>query len=361
MRHPRAPFVLLFTVLAVALLGAALPPRAAADGQTLTPAGFQAKGIAMEKWRWLANESGNGSIVWSFNDKQIASSDLVLRFEGLAAYPPNSKPEIKLRLHYGFPGGGNQGGVLAAASVILKPTGAATPVGTAVAGTLTITRADLDKLAPAARKLEVRLDQADNKGLGVAFTRQGLTIMATAAPGAATEDEDSSGGAGAAGYASNGNLIAGWHWLRDAKLQHYATWHFEDVTVPAGGLPLSFTLLATDRPNGGPGIAASFALRYGTDAGVLEGRGGRLVTVHLDNVAPSNDPLGYLNKGLVLLPTGHLGGEGRSVPLYLRIQRLAASGPHIAVRADSVTLGEAGGNGDDEPSGGGSGDGWLLD
>ncbi len=357
MRSSLRRFLELLVVLTLLCPALARLAAAAPDPTPLKLSTFQAKGTAMGDWRWLGNESGTGTIAWTFSDKRIPEGDIELRFSGLAAFPPGSAAVLELRLHYGQPGSGSTAARLAEASVTLSPTGASAPVGTPVAGTLVITQAQLAALAPGATKLVVRLNQVDNQDLSVAFVRQGLVALPSS-DASSGEQSETGGGAGeqAATYASNGDLIQGWHWLRDAGLRHYATWRFDDIAVPANGLSLNFTFLATDRVSGGPGVAASFALRYGADPSVLEGRGGQVVAVSLVNVSPPGDTLGYLNQGSLRLPAAQLGGAGQSTALYLRVERLSAKGPHIAVRAIAITIGNGGTTTGGETSDGGTTD-----
>jgi alpha-tubulin suppressor-like RCC1 family protein len=63
-------------------------------------------------------------------------------------------------------------------------------------------------------------------------------------------------------YVSNGHYIAGWHWLRDVNLAHYAEWTLTGLPPGEGDISLDLTVLATDRMDGNRGFDAHFLLYY---------------------------------------------------------------------------------------------------
>jgi alpha-tubulin suppressor-like RCC1 family protein len=63
-------------------------------------------------------------------------------------------------------------------------------------------------------------------------------------------------------YRSNGHHIAGWHWLRDQNLIHYAEWILIDLPPGDTDIRLDLTVLATDREDGDRGFDARFLLYY---------------------------------------------------------------------------------------------------
>jgi len=63
-------------------------------------------------------------------------------------------------------------------------------------------------------------------------------------------------------YRSNGHYIAGWHWLRDDSLTHYAQWTVFDLPPGDDDISFNLTALATDRSDGGRGFDAHFLLYY---------------------------------------------------------------------------------------------------
>ena len=63
-------------------------------------------------------------------------------------------------------------------------------------------------------------------------------------------------------YNSNGHYIAGWHWLRDKNLAHYAAWTVTDLPPDDDDISLYITVLATDSADGDRGFDAHFLLYY---------------------------------------------------------------------------------------------------
>jgi len=63
-------------------------------------------------------------------------------------------------------------------------------------------------------------------------------------------------------YSSNGHYIAGWNWLRDESLAHYAQWTVFELPPGDDDISFDLTVLATDRMDGGRGFDAHFLLYY---------------------------------------------------------------------------------------------------
>lgn len=145
-----------------------------------------------------------------------------------------------------------------------------------------------------------------------------------------------------ANFASNGDLIHGWYWLRDPQHEQYAFWRLNNVVVNPRGVLLSINALATGSVNGGRGVNGEFLLQYGTDPSVVEGSGGQMTYVRLRNVSGPNDPVGYTNTGSVRLAASALGPPNSSVTLYLRVERRSANGPHMAFNAQSMDVSAGG-------------------
>jgi hypothetical protein len=334
--RPRFAFVL------IALAAVAAGPAAAQTETTIRASGFESDGLSMGGWRWLANQDGDAHMAWTFSSPRLAGGDVRLHLDGLAAFPPGSPGTASVRLHYGAAAAARTGsGTTSPApegelslNLATQP-GETAVVGVPVVGEAVLTAAMLNAAAPSATKLVVRMEQSENPGVSLAFRRRDMVLTVGAGSGEA--------GMGAGAFESNGDLINGWYWLRDQALDHFASWRLADVTVPASGLPLSIEALATNRVSGPPGIAARFVLRYGTSPSVLEGRGGQTMAVNLTNVSPPGDPVGYTNRGTVTLPARNLGGGGHAATVYLRVERAAASGPHVAFRAASMSIAATGG------------------
>lgn len=162
-----------------------------------------------------------------------------------------------------------------------------------------------------------------------------LALMA--APATAQE------GRGADSFSSNGDEIAGWHWLRDGALSHAAEFTFDDPPE-TGDIVLDIHALATDQRSGGRGVAARFDLLVGFPGSGNMGGVFERIRVELPNVSPPDDPVGYHTRGQVVIPRETL---ERVVPgtdrLFIRIVRSSPADPHVAFRADSVQLSVRGG------------------
>jgi hypothetical protein len=132
-------------------------------------------------------------------------------------------------------------------------------------------------------------------------------------------------------FQSNGDLIQGWYWLRDNNIQDYAQWTFENISSGDNDLTLDFTVLATDRQNGGRGFPADFLLIYEVPGGNV------FITqkVTLPNVSSANDPVGYTCSGQVIIPRSDL--QGASV-LFLRAERISPHTNHVAFNKDSIKI-----------------------
>lgn len=138
-------------------------------------------------------------------------------------------------------------------------------------------------------------------------------------------------------FRSNGDPIAGWYWLRDRGLNHYAEYTWD--RPPAGDITIEFEVLATDGVNGGPGVDARFGLLVGFPGAGNMGGVFHHVEVTLQNVSPPNDPVGYTNHGFLTLPRSVLdkvmGADGA---LFIRVLREGAGLPHVAFQATSLRI-----------------------
>ena len=142
-------------------------------------------------------------------------------------------------------------------------------------------------------------------------------------------------------FATDGDEISGWWWLRDDAGAQKATWAF--FALPAGDpIRLDLSLLATDTYNGGPNVPADFYLSYGSivNGSAVSPSDGDLHAVHLRNTSPPGDPVGYTATGTYDIPASAL--VPGAIGLWVRIGRLGPTEPliatHVAVRADSVSI-----------------------
>ena len=75
----------------------------------------------------------------------------------------------------------------------------------------------------------------------------------------------------ATSFASDGELISGWYWLRDSLHKQSALWSFQMLPSAPGDIVLHIQVLATDRTDGPRGIEAQFYLAWATPAAAAEG------------------------------------------------------------------------------------------
>jgi hypothetical protein len=144
-------------------------------------------------------------------------------------------------------------------------------------------------------------------------------------------------------FRSNGDLIADWYWLRDSGLGHYAEYTWADPPA-TGDITLEFNVLATDRVSGGPGVNAHFGLLAGFPGAGNMGGVFHHVGVSLQNVSPSNDPVGYTNHGFITLRRAKLDQVmAADEALFIRVLREGANLPHVAFRGDSIKIVAGGG------------------
>ena len=136
-------------------------------------------------------------------------------------------------------------------------------------------------------------------------------------------------------FQSNGNLINGWYWLRDANFKHYAQWTFKNISPGSEDFVLNITALATDRPNGSRGCEAKFKLIYGFPGSGNMGGVFKTKVVTLPNVSSPDDPLGYTCQGQVTVDRAFIPGASTIV---FRVERDSAQDNHVAFKEDSITL-----------------------
>ena len=138
-------------------------------------------------------------------------------------------------------------------------------------------------------------------------------------------------------FSSNGDQIAGWYWLRDPGLSHYAEYTF-DHPPPAGDIILEITALATDGVNGGRGVNAHFDLLVGFPGAGNMGGVFHKSGVTLQNVSPASDPVGYTCYGMITLKRSAIDRVmGANGALFVRIVRESRD-PHVAFNGASVRI-----------------------
>lgn len=140
----------------------------------------------------------------------------------------------------------------------------------------------------------------------------------------------------AVSFASNGDLIQGWYWLRDLTLSHRAWWTFEGIPEVTDDVVLEITCLATDRMGGGPGSPAIFRIAYGFPGAGMMGGVFEVQEVTLPNVSPAEDRLGYTCQGTVTIPHTTPGLSGGTLTVF--VERIVPQGPHVAFQKGSIVL-----------------------
>jgi hypothetical protein len=142
-------------------------------------------------------------------------------------------------------------------------------------------------------------------------------------------------------FSADGDEISGWWWLRDAEGRQRAAWRAFGTPTPVSDVTLELELLATDAVDGGPGVDARFYLTVGALVGdaLADAVLGPELT-QLENVSLLDDPVGYTNRGNVVIPAGLLPADSDGVWVF--IERLGPDGSvvseHIAVNSGSVRV-----------------------
>jgi hypothetical protein len=147
----------------------------------------------------------------------------------------------------------------------------------------------------------------------------------------------------ASSFASDGELISGWYWLRDSQHKQTALWSFQTLPPAPGDIVLHLQVLATDRVDGPRGIEAHFYLAWATPgADGLPGPWLGRLPVTLPNVSPDSDPVGYTCEGTQIVPRATLGNATRLVVQITRSDPRGELPPldtHVAISQTSVWLG----------------------
>ena len=117
------------------------------------------------------------------------------------------------------------------------------------------------------------------------------TLVAVNAPSTTAQGADE---IIASEFFSDGDLIQGWYWLRDAAHGQTADWTFTSLPPGTADIELRFEVLATDRASGLPGIDANFYLSYGVPpSGQMGGVLFERLRITLENQPVPRDLTGY--------------------------------------------------------------------
>lgn len=135
-------------------------------------------------------------------------------------------------------------------------------------------------------------------------------------------------------FTSNGDNIAGWHWLRSAG--HTATWTFRTSDFQGvSKIYINFAPLVTNGASGGSGFSTSCRV-------TVEGGSTINTTIPLSNAFMPQDPAD--SGGLGYMAYGHSGAIMASVyagvsELKITIAYPFASGRHVAVNRGALHIG----------------------
>ena len=148
-------------------------------------------------------------------------------------------------------------------------------------------------------------------------------------------------------YLATGDQVEGWSWLRDPAGAAYATWSF--FGTPTGKpVVVELRLLATDGPNGGPGIdglAAGVDGRAWVTIGpIVDGATGPAslgpLPIDLPTVSPAGGPLGFQTAATLTIDPDELGPDAAGV--WVLVERRGPTGAVIEVQLaatrDAVTV-----------------------
>jgi hypothetical protein len=143
-------------------------------------------------------------------------------------------------------------------------------------------------------------------------------------------------------FVSDGELIAGWYWLRDTAQERSALWSFPTLPAGQGDITLRLEMLATDRVNGPRGIPAAFFVAWATPAaGGAPGPWLGRLPVTLPNVSLASDPVGYTCAGTLVSPRATLAA---ATSLVIQVSRadphkeLPPVTTHVAVCQQSIQI-----------------------
>jgi len=146
----------------------------------------------------------------------------------------------------------------------------------------------------------------------------------------------------ATSFASDGDLISGWYWLRDSAHEQTSLWAFQTLPLAPGDIVLHIQALATDRMDGPRGIEARCYVAWATSgADGLPGPWLGRLPVTLPNISPATDPVGYTCEGTLIVPRATLGDATRLVVQITRSDPRGELPPldtHVAVNQASVSL-----------------------
>jgi hypothetical protein len=136
-------------------------------------------------------------------------------------------------------------------------------------------------------------------------------------------------------FASDGDFISGWYWLRDQRHLTAGEWQCSGL-LPGLAQPLTLVALVTNQANGGSGFSSPAKLSY---TNPVTGEHGSL-QLYFQNPLAAQNPndssgSGYLTTAHTILPANAVDPEGR---IDLRLERLQSEPAHIAIYAKTPRI-----------------------
>ncbi len=147
--------------------------------------------------------------------------------------------------------------------------------------------------------------------------------------------------AGADSFSSDGDLIAGWYWLRDPALRTKATWHFSELPTRTADAKnarviLRFDPLVTNKASGGPGYDANVLVSYKAKNGVTYRHHVMMRNLHPEMKDPRDSGgWGYQAQGWTVIPVSRIPASGE---LTVTISRDRATKTHVAANEAACTV-----------------------
>ena len=136
-------------------------------------------------------------------------------------------------------------------------------------------------------------------------------------------------------FTSNGNLISGWYWLRDADYGAYGQWECQGLATGQDAT-INLQTLVTNQTSGGAGFSPAVKVTYTNPADDRS----QTVQVYLQNPLPEPSPAdshgeGYPTTGYLVVPRAYLDAGGA---LRIRLERFALNRYHVAVNANTLNF-----------------------
>lgn len=136
-------------------------------------------------------------------------------------------------------------------------------------------------------------------------------------------------------FSSTGEVIDGWNWLRDDRLEHTAQWEFQGIKEYEKSISFKINTLVSSKSS--HKVDAQFLLLVFTSQSQLsQGQGwSRMVT--LPRTGPAAGTGEYFCSGTISIPlTAELGSLGPK--LIIVIKRISSNDPRVAFKSDGILI-----------------------